>query len=124
MIMLKKYIIWGFICWKKYTFNVLQVEIIILFDKEGFSNWLNLEDDCTEEEFEEKLEELFLPENKDRDIEEDFVRRNTSRPEAYNSFLLIPTIYEGYYSYIKKVNMELWYLGNYRPSQKYTLQRK
>lgn len=69
---------------------------------------MNLEDDCTEEEFEEKLEELFLPENKDRDIEEDFVRRNTSRPEAYNSFLLIPTIYEGYYSYIKKL---IWNFG-------------
>lgn len=137
----------------------------------SFSKYID--DDYTEEEFQEKLEEMFLPENKNRDIEKDlrehfeagminpfsydfavvfdedsagadvrsfyteslrelfcgtqinnyclgtivkdFEKRNITLPEACNSFLIIPTIYEGYYSHIKKKNMELWYLGTYRP---------
>ena len=132
-----------------------------------------IDEDYTEEEFQRKLDEVFLPENSDRGVEEDFrehfsagminqfsydfavvfdedgagadvrdfyttslyelftgsrvkgreldaimedfLRRKIVLPEACNSFLLIPTIYEGYYSHIKKDNCEMWYLGTFRP---------
>ncbi len=32
-------------------------------------------------------------------------------PEKCNSFLLVPDTYEGYYSYRKKKDVELWYVG-------------
>ena len=134
-----------------------------------FSKYLG--DDYTDEEFQAKFEEMFRPENADREVEEDFrdhfsagllnqfcydfavvfdedgagadvrdfytkslrelfggSRIDTSKleeilkdfeerkivlPEACNAFCIIPTIYEGYYSHIKKENMEMWYLGTY-----------
>ncbi len=42
-------------------------------------------------------------------------RRKIVLPEACNSFLIIPTIYEEYYAHMKKENVEMWYLGTYRP---------
>ncbi len=136
----------------------------------AYSKYLG--DDYTDEEFEEKLKEVFVPQNADRSVEEefrehfgagminqfsydfavvfdedysgadvrdffttslrelitgsdvanineamieDFELRGIALPKPCNAFLIIPTIYEGYYSHIKKDDMELWYLGTYRP---------
>lgn len=145
-------------------------------DREALINYAYskyLYDDYTDEEFEERLNEMFLPKNADRDVEqdlrdhftagminqfsydfavvfdedssgadvrdfsttslrelltgsadvvniseamiEDFERRGIDLPAPCNAFLFIPTIYEGYYPHIKKDDMEMWYLGTYRP---------
>lgn len=136
-----------------------------------FSKYMG--DDYTEEEFQLKFEEMFLPENANREVEDDFrehfsagmlnqfsydfavvfdedsagadvrnfhtkslrellvgsriyrgeveeiiadfEKRDIVLPEECNAFCIIPTIYEGYYSHVKKENMEIWYLGTYRP---------
>ncbi len=153
----------------------IAVFVGIFEDREALINYAYskyLGDDYTDEEFEEKLKEVFVPQNADRSVEEelrehfgagminqfsydfavifdedssgadvrdffttslrelisggtaanineamiaDFERRGIALPAPCNSFLFIPTIYEGYYSHIKKEDMELWYLGTYRP---------
>ncbi|MBQ8195829.1 MAG: hypothetical protein IJZ47_10740 [Oscillospiraceae bacterium] len=132
-----------------------------------FSKYLG--DDYDEEEFAQKLEEIFVPENEDRDVEcelrehfsagmlnqmtydfavvfdEDitgadvrdfsttsfrelisgssisnvnealicYIEDNYELPAPCNAVVILPTIYEGYYSHIKKNDIELWYLGTY-----------
>ncbi len=127
------------------------------------------EDYLTPQEFQKDLEMLFIPENANREVENDFKEHfsagsinhfqydfaivfdedisscdvlpfyttslrellsNSSYigsysenllnefenkmpiiPEKCNSFILVRDTYDGYYSYIKKKEVELWYLG-------------
>lgn len=128
--------------------------------------------DLTCEEFQAELQRMFLPENQDRDVEEElrehfssgmlnqftydfavvfdedgvgcdvrdfftesfrellsgspcagedreilieeFEKRGICLSKPCNCFLIIPTIYEGYYNHIKREGIELWYLMSCR----------